>query len=62
MFPGPLGSGVLGKALAKGQWSLKTIDIRAFAFDKHKSVDMPCFGGGPGMVMSRCCGQSTVSC
>ena len=51
MFPGPLGLSVSGKARNKGLWKLKTIDIRNFASDKHRSVDdKPC-GGGPGMVM-----------
>ena len=51
MFPGPLGLSVCGKARNKGLWKLKTIDIRNFASDKHRSVDdKPC-GGGPGMVM-----------
>ena len=51
MFPGPLGLSLAGRALAKGIWSLETVDIRGFARDKHRSVDdTPC-GGGPGMVM-----------
>jgi tRNA (guanine37-N1)-methyltransferase len=40
-----------GKALAAGVWSLDTIDIRAHALDKHRSVDDTPAGGGPGMVM-----------
>ena len=51
MFPGPLGHSVLGSALDKKLWALKTIDIRSFAEDKHKTVDDACFGGVPGMVM-----------
>src|ERR1043166_2740267 len=51
MFPGPLGSSLAGKALASGLWSLDAIDIRAFATDKHRSVDDTPAGGGPGMVM-----------
>lgn len=50
MFPGPLGGSVTGKALGH-QWSLKTVNIRDFATDKHGTVDDTCFGGGPGMVM-----------
>ena len=34
-------------------WSLKTINIRDFSLDKHKTVDDTPFGGGSGMVM-RC--------
>jgi tRNA (guanine37-N1)-methyltransferase len=51
MFPGPLGASLAGKALADGRWALDTVDIRAFARDKHQSVDDAPFGGGPGMVM-----------
>ncbi len=51
MFPGPLGGSLAGKALAAGIWSLETIDIRACATDRHRSVDDTPAGGGPGMVM-----------
>ncbi len=51
MFPGPLGDSLAGKALASGLWSLRTIDIRDFAKDRHATVDDTPFGGGPGMVM-----------
>lgn len=51
MFPGPLGQSLAGKALEKNIWSLKTLQIRDFATDKHKTVDDKPFGGGTGMVM-----------
>jgi tRNA (guanine37-N1)-methyltransferase len=51
MFPGPLGSSLAGKALATGIWAIETIDIRAHASDRHRSVDDTPAGGGPGMVM-----------
>jgi tRNA (guanine37-N1)-methyltransferase len=51
MFPGPLGASLAGKALAAGAWSLDVVDIRAFASDKHRTVDDTPAGGGPGMVM-----------
>jgi tRNA (guanine37-N1)-methyltransferase len=51
MFPGPLGQSLAGKALSAGRWALETVDIRAFAGDKHGTVDDAPFGGGPGMVM-----------
>ncbi len=51
MFPGPLSEGLAGKALKAGRWRLETVDIRAFARDKHRTVDDAPFGGGPGMVM-----------
>lgn len=51
MFPGMLGQSLSGKALEKGLWSYKAINIRDFATDKHKTVDDTPFGGGAGMVM-----------
>jgi tRNA (guanine37-N1)-methyltransferase len=51
IFPGPLGMSLAGKALASGLWALDTIDIRAHALDKHRSVDDTPASGGPGMVM-----------
>ena len=51
MFPGPLGHSLAGRALEEGIWGLETVDIRAFARDKHRTVDDAPFGGGPGMVM-----------
>jgi tRNA (guanine37-N1)-methyltransferase len=51
MFPGPLGVSLAGKALAAGAWALDVVDIRAFAADKHRTVDDTPAGGGPGMVM-----------
>jgi len=51
MFPGPLAQSLAGKALTSKIWSLDTIDIRAHATDKHRTVDDTPAGGGPGMVM-----------
>lgn len=51
MFPGPLGLSLAGKAMERGRWSLKTVDIRSFATDAHRTVDDTPFGGGPGMVL-----------
>ncbi|MGE0255228.1 MAG: tRNA (guanosine(37)-N1)-methyltransferase TrmD [Alphaproteobacteria bacterium] len=51
MFPGPLGDSLAGRGLAAGLWGLETVDIRAFAADRHATVDDVPFGGGPGMVM-----------
>ncbi len=50
-FPGPLGLSLAGRALRSGVWALKTLDIRDFARDKHRSVDDAPFGGGAGMVL-----------
>ena len=51
MFPGHLTYSLAGKALRKGLWSLTALPIRAFAKDKHATVDGPPSGGGPGLVM-----------
>ncbi|GEO82105.1 tRNA (guanosine(37)-N1)-methyltransferase TrmD [Pararhodospirillum oryzae] len=51
MFPGPLGVSLPGKALNAGLWHLQAHDIRAFATDRHRTVDDTPFGGGAGMVL-----------
>ncbi|MBO4582591.1 MAG: tRNA (guanosine(37)-N1)-methyltransferase TrmD [Alphaproteobacteria bacterium] len=51
MFPGTLGAGVVGRALADGIWSYDVINIRDFAINDYGSVDDTQFGGGSGMVM-----------
>tara|TARA_Y100000590_G_scaffold292957_1_gene329952 strand:- start:558 stop:1247 length:690 start_codon:yes stop_codon:yes gene_type:complete len=51
LFPGPLDIGLYKKALKKKLWSLKVVNIRDYALDKHKTVDDTPFGGGSGMVM-----------
>ena len=51
IFPGPLARGIYGKAMSNGLWNLKTVNIRDFADDKHKTVDDTVFGGGSGMLM-----------
>tara|TARA_B100000287_G_scaffold309821_1_gene293090 strand:- start:142 stop:831 length:690 start_codon:yes stop_codon:yes gene_type:complete len=50
-FPGPFDTGIYGNALEKKIWDLKTVNIRDFAEDKHKTVDDTPYGGGSGMVM-----------
>ena len=50
-FPGPLAGGIYGKAMRNGLWSLKTVNIRDYADDKHKTVDDTPFGGGSGMLL-----------
>jgi tRNA (guanine37-N1)-methyltransferase len=51
MFPGPLGTSLLGKAHLKNLWSLDVRDIRDHGIGKHRTVDDTPSGGGPGMVM-----------
>ena len=51
IFPGPLAGGIYGKAMNNSLWNLKTVNIRDYAEDKHKTVDDTVFGGGNGMLM-----------
>jgi len=50
-FTGPLGLSIPKRAAEAGLVTYRCIDLRAFATDKHKTVDDAPFGGGPGMVM-----------
>jgi len=50
-FPGVLGCSLIGGALKADKWCLEAIDIRDFSVNKHRSVDDPPVGGGPGMVL-----------
>ncbi len=50
-FPGTLGLSLIGKALARGVWSLETVNLRDFGIGPHKSVDDTPAGGGAGMVI-----------
>ncbi|MGV3651264.1 MAG: tRNA (guanosine(37)-N1)-methyltransferase TrmD [Devosia sp.] len=51
LFPGPLGTSVIGRGLSEGLWSLRTTQIRDFATDRHRTVDDTPAGGGAGMVL-----------
>ncbi len=50
-FTGPLGLSIPKRAAEAGLVTYRTVDLRSFATDKHKTVDDAPFGGGPGMVM-----------
>ncbi|MBX3173335.1 MAG: tRNA (guanosine(37)-N1)-methyltransferase TrmD [Gemmatimonadaceae bacterium] len=50
-FAGPLGLSIPKRAAEAGLVRYNLVDLRAFATDKHKTVDDAPFGGGPGMVM-----------
>ena len=50
MFPGPLATGVLGRALRRGLVEIVAHDIRDHAEPPHFQVDDEPFGGGAGMV------------
>jgi tRNA (guanine37-N1)-methyltransferase len=51
LFPGTLGTSVLGRGLADGIWSLEATQLRDFATDRHRTVDDTPSGGGAGMVL-----------
>jgi tRNA (guanine37-N1)-methyltransferase len=51
MFPGPLATGVVGRALERGVVALQAHDLRGWTDDRHRQVDDIAYGGGPGMVM-----------
>lgn len=55
LFPevfGPLfASSILGRAQAAGHVTLGAVDLRAFATDRHRTVDDTPYGGGAGMVL-----------
>lgn len=50
-FSGPLSLSIPGRAASAGIVQYNVVDLRAFAYDKHKTVDDYPFGGGAGMVM-----------
>ena len=60
MFPGSLGLSLAGKALERGDWSYNAVDIRAFGYGVHRSVDDTPYGGGAGMVMRADCIESAL--
>lgn len=50
-FRGPFDVSIIKRAKESGIIEIDLIDIRAFAHDKHKTVDDRPYGGGPGMVL-----------
>lgn len=51
MFQGFLGESLLGRAQEQGLLTVRLVNIRDFAHDKHRVVDDTPYGGGAGMVM-----------
>jgi tRNA (guanine37-N1)-methyltransferase len=51
VFPGPLGIGVVGRAVSAGDVELHVHDLREHSEGKHRQVDDEPFGGGAGMVL-----------
>ena len=50
-FRGPLDYGIIRRAKEAGLAEVKIHDLRAFAHDRHRTVDDRPFGGGEGMVL-----------
>jgi tRNA (guanine37-N1)-methyltransferase len=50
-FRGPLDYGIVRRAREAGLADIAVHDLRAFAHDRHKTVDDRPFGGGEGMVL-----------
>ena len=51
MVEGPLGEGIVARAIANGLLDVRVHDLRDFTTDRHRVVDDMPFGGGPGMVL-----------
>jgi tRNA (guanine37-N1)-methyltransferase len=47
----PLPGSLLGRAIGAGVLDVRVHDLREWSVDRHRTVDDPPFGGGPGMVM-----------
>jgi tRNA (guanine37-N1)-methyltransferase len=64
-FRGPLDYGIVRKAREAGLADIEVHDLRAFAHDRHRTVDDRPFGGGEGMVLKpepifECIGELNV--
>ncbi|HLY75210.1 MAG TPA: tRNA (guanosine(37)-N1)-methyltransferase TrmD [Planctomycetota bacterium] len=51
MFLGVVGESILNRAQEGGQVKINLVNLRDYSKDKHKKVDAPPYGGGPGMVI-----------
>jgi tRNA (guanine37-N1)-methyltransferase len=51
MLAGFLGESMIKRAAQMGKIAIRTINLRDFAHDAHKTTDDRPYGGGPGMVM-----------
>ena len=51
LLQSPFSHSILKRAIEKGLVEVNLINLRDYAFNKHKSVDDYAFGGGAGMVM-----------
>ena len=50
-FQGPLAHGVVAKAVEGGVVQVRIHDLRAWTYDRHRTVDDRPFGGGEGMLL-----------
>jgi tRNA (guanine37-N1)-methyltransferase len=50
MCDGPLGEGIVRRAIDSGLVDVRVHDLRDYTADRHRSVDDVSYGGGPGMV------------
>jgi tRNA (guanine37-N1)-methyltransferase len=50
-FDSFLAHSIIKRAQAAGKVVIKTVDIRKYTHDKHRTADDRPFGGGPGMVL-----------
>jgi tRNA (guanine37-N1)-methyltransferase len=51
LLSGPFDHSIVKRAKLKGLAEIHLVNLRNYAFDKHKTVDDYAFGGGAGMVM-----------
>src|SRR5260370_28081678 len=51
MFAGPRDESIIKRAREAGLLELNIHDLRAYAHDRHRTVDDRPFGGGPGMLL-----------
>ena len=51
MLDGFLGQSMMKRSVALGAATFRTIDLRDFTTDRHRTTDDRPYGGGPGMVM-----------
>jgi tRNA (guanine37-N1)-methyltransferase len=51
MFDGPFGEGMIRIARERGALDVRTVDLRAFAHDKRRTIDDAPYGGGAGMIL-----------
>lgn len=51
MLSGFTGESMIKRAIEKGLVQIRTINLRDFTDDEHRTTDLRPYGGGPGMIM-----------